>query len=88
MQLTKFDYRLTSDLDEQLQKLRCRVNYHALRFTKPIQELGDRVVMQMRRMAKRYIAIHLRFSLIHFLCKFKVPHLSCYLKYHGSILQI
>lgn len=62
VQLTKFDYRLANDLDEELQKLRCRVNYHALRFTKPIQELGQRLVFRMQQMAKRFIAIHLRFE--------------------------
>ncbi|CAH1453768.1 unnamed protein product [Lactuca virosa] len=62
LQLTKFDYRLSSDLDEELQRLRCRVNYHALRFTKPIQNLGQKIVMEMRKMATRFIAIHLRFE--------------------------
>ncbi|XP_076886804.1 O-fucosyltransferase 29-like [Bidens hawaiensis] len=62
VQLTKFDYRLANDLDEELQRLRCRVNYHALRFTKPIQNLGQKIVMEMRKMAPRYIAIHLRFE--------------------------
>ncbi|XP_059640277.1 O-fucosyltransferase 29 [Cornus florida] len=62
VQLTKFDYRLSSNLDEELQKLRCRVNYHALRFTKPIRHLGQKLVMRMRKMAKRYIAVHLRFE--------------------------
>ncbi|KAL2545269.1 O-fucosyltransferase family protein [Forsythia ovata] len=62
LQLTKFDYRLASELDEDLQKLRCRVNYHALRFTKPLRNLGQRLVMRMRKMAKRFIAIHLRFE--------------------------
>ncbi|KAG6782365.1 hypothetical protein POTOM_011764 [Populus tomentosa] len=62
VQLTKFDYRLASNLDEELQKLRCRANYHALRFTKPIQEIGERLVTKMQKMAKRYIAIHLRFE--------------------------
>ncbi|GKV38035.1 hypothetical protein SLEP1_g45987 [Rubroshorea leprosula] len=61
VQLTKFDYRLASDIDEELQRLRCRVNYHALRFTKPIEELGQKLVMRMRQMAKHYIAVHLRF---------------------------
>lgn len=59
--MTKFDYRLANNLDEELQKLRCRVNYHALRFTKPIQELGQRLVSRMRGMEKRFIAVHLRF---------------------------
>lgn len=62
VQLTKFDYRLASNLDDELQKLRCRVNYHALRFTNPIIGLGQRLVTTMRKMAKRYIAIHLRFE--------------------------
>lgn len=63
VQLTKFDYRVASELNEQLQRLRCRVNYHALRFTKPLQEVGDKLVMRMRNMAnRRYIAVHLRFE--------------------------
>lgn len=61
MQLTKFDYRLANDLDDELQRLRCRVNYHALRFTKPIQKLGQKLVTRMRKKAKRFIAVHLRF---------------------------
>nr|XP_043612707.1 O-fucosyltransferase 29 [Erigeron canadensis] len=62
VQLTKFDYRLASDLNEELQRLRCRVNYHALRFTQPLQNLGNKLVMKMRNMANRYIAVHLRFE--------------------------
>ncbi|KAG4973024.1 hypothetical protein AAZX31_11G033200 [Glycine max] len=62
VQLTKFDYRLANNLDDELQKLRCRVNFHALRFTKPIQELGQRIVMRMQKMAPRFIAVHLRFE--------------------------
>ncbi|XP_071696572.1 O-fucosyltransferase 29-like [Rutidosis leptorrhynchoides] len=62
VQLTKFDYRLAGDLNEELQRLRCRVNYHAFRFTKPLQNLGNKLVMKMRKMANRYIAIHLRFE--------------------------
>lgn len=61
VQLTKFDFRLANDLDDELQRLRCRVNYHALRFTKPIRQLGQKLVMRMRKMANRFIAIHLRF---------------------------
>ncbi|XP_043717163.1 O-fucosyltransferase 29-like [Telopea speciosissima] len=62
VQLTKFDYRLSNSLDYELQKLRCRVNYHALRFTKPIRELGQSLVIKMWKMAKRFIAVHLRFE--------------------------
>ncbi|KAJ6835551.1 uncharacterized protein M6B38_332465 [Iris pallida] len=62
LQLTKFDYRLTNELDEELQKLRCRVNYHALRFTMQIRVLGQKLVNKMRMMSPRFIAIHLRFE--------------------------
>ncbi|KAJ0576905.1 putative GDP-fucose protein O-fucosyltransferase [Helianthus annuus] len=36
VQLSKFDYRLSNKLETDFQKLRCRVNYHALKFTDPI----------------------------------------------------
>ncbi|PKI39787.1 hypothetical protein CRG98_039832 [Punica granatum] len=62
VQLTKFDYRLANDLDDELQKLRCRANYHALRFTKPINQLGQKLNTRMRKVAKRYVAVHLRFE--------------------------
>ncbi|OAY74103.1 uncharacterized protein At1g04910 [Ananas comosus] len=62
VQLTKFDYRLANRLDDDLQKLRCHVNFHALRFTNSIQSLGQKLVQAMRKMSSRYIAIHLRFE--------------------------
>jgi hypothetical protein len=60
VQLNKFDYRLANRLDTEYQKLRCRVNYHALRFTDPIQEMGEKLVRRMRMRKKHYIALHLR----------------------------
>lgn len=63
VQLTKFDYRLANELDDDLQKLRCHVNFHALRFTNSIQSLGQKLVQAMRKMSSRYIAIHLRYVL-------------------------
>ncbi|KAK2995096.1 hypothetical protein RJ640_020736 [Escallonia rubra] len=62
VQLTKFDYRLANKLETDLQKLRCRVNYHALRFTDPITKMGETLVHRMRMMSKHYIALHLRFE--------------------------
>ncbi|XP_039142401.1 LOW QUALITY PROTEIN: O-fucosyltransferase 29 [Dioscorea cayenensis subsp. rotundata] len=62
LQLTKFDYRLANWLGEDLQKLRCRVNYHALRFTRPIETLGQKLITTMRSMTSRFIAVHLRFE--------------------------
>ncbi|GAV86465.1 O-FucT domain-containing protein, partial [Cephalotus follicularis] len=62
VQLTKFDYRLANRLNLDLQKLRCRVNYYALKFTDPILEMGKRLVQRMRMKSKHYIALHLRFE--------------------------
>ncbi|KAL4346282.1 hypothetical protein GQ457_17G002130 [Hibiscus cannabinus] len=62
VELTKFDYRLSNILDTDLQKLRCRVNYHALRFTDPILEMGKLLVERMRMKANRFIALHLRYE--------------------------
>lgn len=62
VQLTKFDYRLANKLETDLQKLRCRVNYHALKFTDPILDMGKTLVQQMRMRSRHYIALHLRFE--------------------------
>ncbi|KAF7810738.1 protein ROOT HAIR SPECIFIC 17 [Senna tora] len=60
--LTKFDYRLSNRLDADLQKLRCRVNYHALKFTDSIQAMGRLLVERMRMKSKHFIALHLRYE--------------------------
>lgn len=62
VQLNKFDYRLSNKLRDDLQKLRCRVNYHALKFTDPILKMGNELVRRMRLRSKHYIALHLRFE--------------------------
>ncbi|KAL8211527.1 hypothetical protein R6Q57_005964 [Mikania cordata] len=62
VQLSKFDYRLSNKLETDLQKLRCRVNYHALKFTDPINKMGLELVNQMKKMGKHYVALHLRFE--------------------------
>lgn len=62
VQLTKFDYRLSNRLAKDLQKLRCRVNYHALKFTAPIVEMGRTLVERMRSKSSHFIALHLRFE--------------------------
>ncbi|MBA0613012.1 hypothetical protein Godav_013534, partial [Gossypium davidsonii] len=59
VQLNKFDYRLANRLDTDLQKLRCRVNYHALQFANPILEMGKILVRRLRMRSKHYIALHL-----------------------------
>ncbi|KAL9661372.1 hypothetical protein QQ045_026196 [Rhodiola kirilowii] len=62
IQITKFDYRLANRLEIDLQKMRCRVNYHALKFATPILEMGKELVNRMRSRSKHYIALHLRFE--------------------------
>ncbi|KAF5768016.1 putative GDP-fucose protein O-fucosyltransferase [Helianthus annuus] len=63
VQLGNFDYRLSKKLDTDLQKLRCRVNYHALKFIDPIIKMGQKLVNRMRKMGKHYVALHLRYAL-------------------------
>ncbi|KAL3505479.1 hypothetical protein ACH5RR_035320 [Cinchona calisaya] len=62
VQLNKFDYRLSNKLDTDYQKLRCRVNYHALKFTNPIIRMGEKLVQRMLMTSKHFIALHLRFE--------------------------
>lgn len=62
VRLGKFDYRLSNKLTTDLQKLRCRVNYHALKFTDEINEMGQVLVERMRMKSKHFIALHLRFE--------------------------
>ncbi|XP_020084591.1 uncharacterized protein At1g04910-like [Ananas comosus] len=62
VQLTKFDYRLSNKLETNLQKLRCRVNYHALKFTDPILEMGEKLIQRMKAKSQHFMALHLRFE--------------------------
>lgn len=62
VELTKFDYRLANKLDTDLQKLRCKVNYHALQFTNSISEMGEKLVDRMKKRSRRFLALHLRFE--------------------------
>ncbi|CAA6666747.1 unnamed protein product [Spirodela intermedia] len=62
VQIKKFDYSLANKLEKDLQKLRCRVNYHALKFTGPILEMGNRLIERMKMKSKNFIALHLRFE--------------------------
>ncbi|KAF8399909.1 hypothetical protein HHK36_015779 [Tetracentron sinense] len=57
--LKGLDSKLSKNLSHDLQKLRCKVAFHALRFTAPIRELGNRLARRMW-IEGPYIAIHLR----------------------------
>lgn len=57
--LRGLDSRLSKDLPSDLQKLRCKVAFHALRFSQPILELGNKLAERMRSKGP-YLALHLR----------------------------
>ncbi|KAF3326363.1 GDP-fucose protein O-fucosyltransferase [Carex littledalei] len=59
----KTDARLANNgINLSLQKLRCRVNFHALKFTPAIKELGDKLVQAIRK-GGSYVALHLRYEM-------------------------
>ncbi|XP_038685796.1 O-fucosyltransferase 37 [Tripterygium wilfordii] len=57
--LKGLDSKLSKNLPHDLQKLRCKVAFHALRFASPIRELGYRLARRMW-IEGPYIALHLR----------------------------
>ncbi|XP_010248906.1 PREDICTED: uncharacterized protein At1g04910 [Nelumbo nucifera] len=57
--LKGLDSKLSKDLPPDLQKLRCKVSFHALRFAAPIRELGNRLARRIW-IEGPYIALHLR----------------------------
>ncbi|CAA0806942.1 O-fucosyltransferase family protein [Striga hermonthica] len=57
--LKGLESRLSKNLPSDLQKLRCKVAFHALRFTSPINELGNKIARRMW-IEGPYIAVHLR----------------------------
>ncbi|KAK1565776.1 hypothetical protein Q3G72_034742 [Acer saccharum] len=57
--LKGLDSKLSKNLPPDLQKLRCKVAFHALRFAAPIHELGNRLARRMW-IEGPYVALHLR----------------------------
>ncbi|WRX15550.1 GDP-fucose protein O-fucosyltransferase - like 10 [Theobroma cacao] len=59
----KTDARLANNgLPEDVQKLRCRVNYEALRFAPPIQALAEKIVLILREKGP-FLVLHLRYEM-------------------------
>ncbi|KAL2522988.1 O-fucosyltransferase family protein [Forsythia ovata] len=61
--LNRTDARLANNgLPFEIQKLRCRVNFHSLRFTARIEELGRKVVRALRQNGP-FLVLHLRYEM-------------------------
>ncbi|KAK3222773.1 hypothetical protein Dsin_009798 [Dipteronia sinensis] len=59
----KTDARLANNgIPEDFQKLRCRVNYQALRFTPAIEELAKKIVRILREKGP-FLVLHLRYEM-------------------------
>lgn len=63
LHLNRTDARLANNVQPvEIQKLRCRVNFSALRFTSQIEELGKRVVKLLRQNGP-FLVLHLRYEM-------------------------
>ncbi|XP_028794237.1 rhamnogalacturonan I rhamnosyltransferase 1-like [Neltuma alba] len=60
---TKTDARLANNgIPEEVQRLRCRVNYQALRFTPPIEQVAKKIIRILKERGP-FLSLHLRYEM-------------------------
>ncbi|XP_051148329.1 protein ESMERALDA 1-like [Andrographis paniculata] len=66
IRISPFANRLSFNAPADVQRLRCLANYEALRFSDPIQTLGESLVSRMKKHSAnnngKFISVHLRFE--------------------------